>query len=43
MLTKMEKKEFKKAKVVASNGSLGAYSPGSAGFRIVNTYCDGHN
>lgn len=38
----MEKKEFQKAEIIASNGSVGAYNPGSYGFRIKDVTCDGH-
>lgn len=38
----MEKEEFKKAEVIASNGSVGAYAPGSFGFRTEGATCDGH-
>ena len=38
----MEKEEFKKAEVVASNGSVGVYEPGSFGFRTEGATSDGH-
>lgn len=38
----MEKEEFKKAEVIASNGSVGAYGPGSFGLRTEGATCDGH-
>ena len=39
----MEKIVFTEAKVLASNGTVGTYQSGSAGFRVPGAYCDGHN
>ena len=38
----MPKIDFVKAKVIASNGSVGVYQSGSSGFRTPGATCDGH-
>ena len=37
----MQKIDFEKAKVLASNGTVGTYQSGSAGFKVPGAYCDG--